>query len=407
MTLIEFFTTSHIDNIAACLRLQPEKLIMVGEGASMKESLERYAKLLQQRSLATKISCCDVSGKDFGDLCALLNRLIREAGNCVIDLTGGDDCVTMALGAVFAELDPDLRRQIRIERFDHKTGAVLDCIHDNQVIPSEPVNLTIEELLALHGGVLYPESYQPPTDFSYRDLAPLWSVVADAPRDWNQAMTVLGEFESRSDSKTHVYLSLSHLRNGISGFDRKENVVRHLLDKLQRRGVIEDRSSRDALEYIYIDAVQRHCTAKAGNVLEVKTLLEGRAVTENGAPFFHDCRMGVGIDWDGIVHHPAQRVAETRNEIDVILMHGATPLFISCKNGNVSEDELYKLHTVAERFGGPHVKKMLVATDLDHKSPSSSRSFIQRAWDMDIFLVTDAAELTHEEWIKTFIQAMQ
>ena len=117
--------------------------------------------------------------------------------------------------------------------------------------------------------------------------------------------------------------------------------------------------------------------------------------------------MGVGIDWDGVVHDPVRRVAETRNEIDVVLMHGTTPLFISCKNGNIGEEELYKLNTVARRFGGPYAKKMLIATDLDRKSPTANRAFIQRAWDMDIFLVTDAAELSGEEWKQIFRQAMQ
>jgi hypothetical protein len=62
---------------------------------------------------------------------------------------------------------------------------------------------------------------------------------------------------------------------------------------------------------------------------------------------------------------------------------------------------------VAERFGGPYAKKMLIATDLERKSPAASRAFIQRAWDMDIFLVTDAAQLSTEEWRQIFKQAMK
>ena len=146
---------------------------------------------------------------------------------------------------------------------------------------------------------------------------------------------------------------------------------------------------------------------KAGNALEVKVLLEARALLKNGKPFFSDCQTGVNIDWDGIVYDPMDRMPETRNEIDVVLMSGLTPLFISCKNGNIGDEELYKLHTVAQRFGGPHARKMLIATDLDRKSHAANRSFSQRAWDMDIFLVTDAAELSKEEWRQVFLQAMQ
>ena len=116
--------------------------------------------------------------------------------------------------------------------------------------------------------------------------------------------------------------------------------------------------------------------------------------------------MSVSIDWDGVISSKDKHKPETRNEIDVVLMHGMTPLFISCKNGNIGE-ELYKLHTVAERFGGPYGKKMLIATDLGQKSPASTRAFIQRARDMNILLVTDAAQLEACEWTNIFRSAMR
>lgn len=404
MTLIECFTDAHIDNICACLRLRPEKMIMVGNADEMNESVERYRQLLKQRRQHTEISLCNIRGMDLEEICATLDRLVKQQDDCVIDLTGGDELVIMAVGAMLAGLDPSIQKRIRIEKTIGDT--VVDCCHDNCVLPYKSVALTIEELIALHGGILHPDSYQPPRSCTHRDLAGLWSVVAEDPKAWNRQVMFLCEFESKSDSKMQVYLPLASLRNSISNFTFKENAVRDLLDKLHRCGVIDDRSSRYALEYTYTDPMLRYCTLKAGNVLEVKTLLEGRSVLENGAPFFQDCRMSVGIDWDGIVHDPRDHIAETRNEIDVVLMHGTTPLFISCKNGNVDEDELYKLNTVAHRFGGTQAKKMLIATDLDLKNPAANRSFIRRAWDMDIFLMTDAADLSREEWRTLFRQAM-
>lgn len=407
MTLIECFTGSHIDNIAACLRLQPDRMVMVGNAAEMNGHIKRYQKLLKQRSITTEITTCDVQSKDIGEIYTVLKNVVLEAKDCVIDLTGGDECVIMAVGAVLAALPAEVRQQVRVEKFDHDADAVRDCIHGNRKIAAKDVDLTVTELITLHGGVLHPDAYQPPEGSSCRDLAGLWDIVSESPKDWNRAIMLLSEFESRSDSKTQVFLSLSHLRNSIPNFDSKENTVRELLGKLHHRCVIDDRSTGNTLEYTYTSPLLRHCTLKAGNVLEIKTLLEGRGVPENGKPYFQDCRMSVTIDWDGIVYDPMDHIPETRNEIDVVLMHGTTPLFISCKNGNIGEEELYKLHTVAAQFGGPYARKMLIATDLDRKSPSANRAFIQRAWDMDIFLVTDAAELSGEEWRQVFKKAMQ
>ena len=407
MTLIECFTASHMDNMGACLRLRPEKMIMVGDGKQMGMPVKRYRKILEQRGLRTEISLCDVGGMDLQDICSVLDKVIKTEGQCVIDLTGGDTLVVMAVGAVLAGLDGDARQQIRVEKYDHRTETVLDCVHDNARLPYKPVHLSVEELIALHGGALYPNEYQPPETCSSRAIDRLWRLASEEPKEWNRKIMVLNEFESRADSRTQVYLPLSYLRSSIAKFEEKEATVRELLGKFEACGVVEDHSSQDVLEYTYTSPLLRYCTLKSGNILEIKTLLEGRSVLRGGAPFFGDCRMSVSIDWDSVLHTPEEHKADTRNEIDVILMHGMTPLFISCKHGNVEEEELYKLNTVAERFGGPYAKKMLIATELDKKSPSADRSFVQRAWDMDIFLVTDARKLTNGEWKNVLLQAMQ
>lgn len=403
MTLIECFTNAHVDNIAACLRLRPDKMVMVGNAAEMGDSIKRYKKLLKQRGMGTEITVCDVQRMDLGDIYAALKKVVPEGKDCVIDLTGGDECAIMAVGAVLVELPVEARKRIRVEKYDHKAGIVRDCVNDNRKIQAKAVKLTAEELIALHGGIIHPDAYQPPANSSSRDLDRLWQMVSEAPKDWNLAIRKLGEFESRSDSKIRVFLPLEQLRGSISDFETKEEIVRDLLGKLHHLGIIEDRSSCHTLEYAYRSQMLRYCTQKAGNVLEMKTLLEGRAVLENGAPYFNDCQMSVTIDWDGVVNDPMDHTPETRNEIDVVLMHGTTPLFISCKNGNIDEAEPYKLHTVAERFGGPYAKKMLIVTDPAAISPALD----QRAQDMHITLVTNIANLSKDEWHHVFKKAMQ
>jgi len=121
----------------------------------------------------------------------------------------------------------------------------------------------------------------------------------------------------------------------------------------------------------------RDCLLKAGTLLEYKTYMtalyppdgaESSPYTDGGA--------GVVIDWEEAVQkkaaagqqqtgkpinsrhsrRPVQPVT-TRNEIDTLLMRGLTPVFISCKNGEVDTDELYKLGTVAGRFGNRYAKR--------------------------------------------------
>ena len=403
MTLLEFFTESHIDNIAACLRLHPENMIIVGRIDQMRDPVKRYRELLKQRKQRTEITMCDVQGKDLGQIWEVLNRLVRVNDQVVIDLTGGDETVLLAVGAVLAGLDAIKRQSIRVEKFDHEHGTVMDCLNGNRILPTKAITLTVEELISLHGGSIHPDTYQPPADCRCSELDGLWNIVSRMPRTWNDSIPKLNEFESRADSKTQIFLPLAYLRRSIHECEQKEQSVRALLDKLDDAGVIYNESTHTSLEYTYRSPMLRYCTLKAGNVLEVKTLLEGRAAQENGKPLFQDCRMSVGIDWDGLVD--AQGF-DTCNEIDVVLMHGTTPLFVSCKNGNVDKDEPYKLHTVATRFGGPYARKMLIVTDPGQKKGRAYQTLRQRASDMGISFVSNAAKLTPQEWSQIFIQAM-
>lgn len=408
MTLIECFDRSVIENILGCLHLRPQKLIFLGDEQQMRQAAERYRAFLSSRGMDTKIQLRHVHMDKMDNIVAALNDIVQHEKKCVIDVTGGDERVLMAVGAVLSRLDSQQRQAVSVQQFDPQTGFAQDCDNDGKVIEGHPTKLTVKELVSLHGGIIHPSSEQPSHDHTPRDLETLWELACTEPKVWNRRIAILSEFESRADSRTQVFLPLNYIQHSIKQFDEKYPILLELLQKFQRRGIIHGLLIRtNSVSYTYADELRRCCTLKAGNILEIKTLLEARSLEENGTPYFDDCQMSVQIDWDGIVHPSVSRIPETRNEIDLILTRGLTPLFISCKNGDIGEDELYKLNTVASRFGGPLARKMLIATHLDRKNPFSDRAFIQRARDMGIYLVTDAAELSKSEWKQIFISAME
>ena len=400
MTVIECYSRTHIDNLAACLRLKAEKLIMLGDLERMEASVGRYERILRERGLNTEIVLYDAKQKSAFDICALLRKLVQQERECVIDLTGGDETVVLATGAALARLPEDLRENVQVQKYLHTKGEVRDCIDPSRSLTQQYIHLSVEEQLCLYGGILC-ESVEPASkDCHAKDLNGLWELVCNAPRDWNRRIGLLRELESHSASekRNHIYLDLRALQGQIKDLDSKEKQARKLLAEMDRCGVIEDRSSREILSYTYRSDLLRQGTKKEGNALELKTLLESRAIREKGRPFFQSSRMGVTIDWDGVRHTHQEGIHDTCNEIDVLLLHGTVPLFISCKNGNVDENELYKLHTVATRFGGPYARKILIATDLDSKRDSARRALTQRAEDMRIKLITDVADLGWEQW---------
>ena len=142
----------------------------------------------------------------------------------------------------------------------------------------------------------------------------------------------------------------------------------------------------------------KKCLTKAGQALEMKVFITAKSVLDKeNIPVYDDALNGVVIDWDGEFHdEEVEDLYDTENEIDVLLMHDIVPVFVSCKNGIVTSDELYKLDAVAERFGGQYAKKVLVATSIDCLG-EAGKYLRQRAKDMNIRLVENIQDLDDVE----------
>jgi len=384
VTLIECLDPQPIRNIAGCLELKPGKVVFLGDPDALAETKERYRALLKDQG--TEVFTESVDLRDKSRIESLLKQILGREGACVIDVTGGTEAFLLAVGAVSATWGEQLK------------------LHTADLYGAP---LTVNELIRLHGGVIHPGSCQPAMTAKASDLQPIWALSSRDPREWNRRVGILKEFESRSDNKEIIDLEISRLEKEINGFAQKEFVVRNLVDMLSRADVVEDRSSFGRIRYTYTDPLLHDCMKQEGKLLELKTLLEAREFREDGRAYFSAALMGVTIDWDGIVHQPREKQPETRNEVDVLLTRGMVPLFISCKNGTVDENELYKLNTVAEKFGSGYAKKMLIVSRLDMGSEKSNASFARRAEDMEITLVQNAADLSSVQWKQVLKEAME
>lgn len=415
MTLIVCFNHALVENIAVCLELKPQKLILFGESSQTDPYVDRYQALLDARELTVdnekltiQVEPCHTDGLSLSKITGLLADLARKEDTCVIDLTDGDEIASMAVGAMLMQLDPATRQKITVQKYDPATDTITTLMGPS--VPAEPgASITPNELIALHGGVVFPESIQPAFRYSPRHLQPMWDLIyEDSPSEWNKRMSTLIELEKYSVNEKgspQVYIPLSIPREKVCNFSGKLSQARRFLEKLRQHNIVLYTEDRHYLNYRYTDPIFQFCADKAGNLLETKVLLEARKCKENGVPFFTNCQLSVSIDWDGDTVE-VQGKPQTRNEIDVVLMKGATPLFVSCKNGTVEEAELYKLCTVTEEFGGPNARKMLVAASLDPYTNKSHRALIRRAKDMGIYPVTNIRYFTAKDWADTFRSAM-
>lgn len=407
MTYIEFFDRIASENVCACLTYAPERVIYIGDDKGlMNKHIERYKKLFTDCEPKIEFDCRSVSRSKLNEVVALLSRLVETYDDCVFDITGGDEMYILALGIVFSQYS---HKNIQIHKFNLRNNAIYDCDTDGKTIYRETPKLSVRENIRIYGGEISYGTVDEDKTYLWdlnpaftADVERMWEICQKNGRAWNVQMGVfaaMDEIGCKSDDGLTLVAPLftmeKYLRERSGSYAKESGII----SELQRCGLITyfSDANENSITVSFKDKQVKKCLTMAGRVLEMKVYLSARNLCEkDGTPVYNDALNGVLIDWDGDLHEEfSEKFYDTENEIDVLLMHDVVPVFISCKNGKVSVDELYKLETVAERFGGPYAKKVLVATALKNaKEPEYIRN---RAKDMHIYLIEIDKDTTDKD----------
>lgn len=394
MTIIESFEKAPIDNIISALESRADKIIFLGDIIQMDRAASIYKNLLSRKGIDTEIILKDVSTHKLDDILDVMTEIVESEDSLIFDITGGEDLVLLAFGIIY-ERYKDLK-SIKLQRFD---------------VRAEDYPLDVKELISLYGGVVIPEEPQPIVQNAAQEVDKLWDLARVNSSKWNRSNSYLKELErkgNRSHDDFEMYLNLSEVKTRIDRYESKYRDSVKLLQDFEKADLILNlKIDEDRLSYRYKNPFIKRCLEKAGDALEMKSYFEALSLKENGKPYFNDCYVSVNIDWDGVIHPMEDSWKDTTNEIDLILMRGVTPIFISCKNGKIGEEELYKLNTVANRFGGKYAKKVLIATKLEKESPHAKKSYMQRAKDMGVLLVPYAGQLSKAAWREMFLSILK
>lgn len=400
MTFIEFFDKSPIENIISAFTVRPEKVIFVGEAAMMKKSVPIYQKFLNDRGMNVKLETCTVNKNSLGDIVKKLSDVVAAEEECAFDLTGGEDLFLVAIGIVFQAYKDCVK--LHMHRFNMRNGTIVDCDGDGETPFTVPQKLTIEDWVALHGGVVAHRATEGKNVIAAHkdDICKVWDVCRSKPGKWNFQIGVLNEFQKYDADVANplrVCIRLSYVSEFIKNMREKLDVLDDIVNSLRAAGLVSDvRWTASEISFTYRNAFVKNCVAKAGEILETKILQIAYDMRDKNKPYCSDADRGVFIDWDGVLHAAEEKIHDTENEIDVMMMHDMTPVFISCKNGAFDDEELYKLFTVSSRFGGPYAKRILVCTDFNERGEKYPH-LAQRAKDMGISIISGVQNLTDAE----------
>lgn len=404
MTYIEFFEKDAAENICSSLTRQPERIILIGDRAKlMKAHAKRYAKVFAGRGLNIEILWRTINKNSIDTILTELSRIIETYPDCVFDLTGGEDLYLVAMGIV-CERYRD--RNIQMHRFNIRNNTIVDCDADGAtVFEGQLPPITVEENVRIYGGDVVYEDVKPETTVRWdmsdefrEDIRRMWKVCSADVRDWNGQIGVFVAAEAVGGTPADPLLimaSVPAVRSYLQSHDASYVYHPKILRGLREAGLITSYSiDEDYLTVSFKNLQVRRCLTKAGQALEMRVYLAALEAAEaDGTKTYHDACNGVFIDWDGKIHTDGS--ADTENEIDIIMTHGMVPVFVSCKNGVILREELYKLAAVADRFGGKYARKVLIATSLGNNDFSTHLRL--RAADMGIRLVEDLQHMSDSE----------
>ena len=404
MTIIESFEKAPIENLISVLTSKPKKVIYLGEVSQMKASMIVYEKILKEKGIETEIILKEIQKNNLQNILQVLTEIVETEEECLFDITGGEDLVLLAFGMIYERYKSI--KAVKMQRFNINTGRIIDCDCDDEVTFEGTFTMDVKELISVYGGIVMPEDPQPMVENAMEVVDKVWELAKTDSTSWNKSISNLKEFERKgktNEDDLRMELDLKEAKEVIGEYSLKRQAVEKLLKEFYREGLVQNLNiDRDRISYKYKNLFVKRCLNKAGDALEMKCYFEAMNLENKGKPYFNDCYVGVMIDWDGIIHPLEENWKDTTNEIDVMLMRGLIPTFISCKHGKIGEEELYKLNSVATRFGGKYAKKMLIATHLEKESATSMKSYLQRAKDMDIQLIPNARDMSKKDWQKVF-----
>lgn len=386
MTIIEFIDKNQIDNLCSTLLFRPDETILVGADEGFLNNLSaRYTSVLRRNRIQTEVSVCAINPERLSDIIEKLELILGTESECVFDLTGGGELYLAAVGVLFGKYGD----KVQMHRYNLGSQKLIDCDTEGNSRTMSPPALKLTDMIEIYGGIIANTEEQGAevwnlTDDFLDDIRRMWVICSRDSYKWNRMIARLDEIYAKfgtgplRTSFSREQMKLAQLLTRTS-----QNEFLNFIVQLQNAGLLRFTGlANDTYRIVFSNEQVKRVLTTAGQILELKINQVLREIRdENPLLLIRDIHTGVLLDWDGRVTS-----GDINNEIDVMCLQGLIPWFISCKNGKIMVDELYKLNTVATRFGGRYAKKVLVVSNMVNNG-ISRQSLKDRAAELGITLI--------------------
>lgn len=364
---IEFLGEEPMENVITCMHHKMDKVIFFGYQDVILAHKTRTDYFLKKYCGVQEVIYQDLPENDLQTVLERMRQAIeyeRSQGNKIyFDITGGESLILVAFGILSKEYDTSIHQydiaEDKIMEFALGTSSYL-----SKEVPVQNVEWNLERFIELHGGIINNDRHKAVKDLNDSEFAQdvniLWEIAGKYEKYWNQFSGFMREHLKPDESlqvRQDVKKIEKALRNSTSKLKTVE-ILNEILDDLGEVGILQNlKYQNDRYEFRIKNQMIKDCLWESGSILELH-------VYQNEKNHCDDCRVGVHLDWDGVIM-PLGEV-DVVNEIDVLSLSGNIPTFISCKNGKMGSHQIlhafYELETVTRRFGGKYARMILATT---------------------------------------------
>ena len=374
---IEFFDEEPIENVITNLNFEMDKTIFFGYADEMNPHKKTVVNFLKKVCGVQDVEFYSVDRFDLMAIMKEIANVVRkeqEQGNMVyFDLTGGESLILVAFGILSQEFSAPMFM------FDVENNELIEfCCAGNSiggVAKRRPITLNLDQFVSLYNGTINYRQKKLFKEMSLdgaSDIEKMWKLSREYGDKWVHYSSVLRKYPP--DPSLMVEVERQKFQDEFRRHQRAGNIkdFHKFMHSCSHLGFVKlYAAGKNGYKFRYKNSAIKQLFWDSGSILEMYTFL-----LETRKAGIADCRVGVHIDWDGVIHQDGNR--DVLNEIDVMSIQNNRPTFISCKIGSVDQMALYELETVANRFGGKYARKVLATAQ------ELSAAHMRRAQEMGI-----------------------
>lgn len=351
-TLIELYDERPLENVLGAEVFRPARVIYVCPSRIAKDKAlhNRLRAYFAHRGQDVELEFVRADVYKAEAILRTLRSIVARRPDCALDITGGTDAVLYAAGMLGAEKS--------IPAFTYSRRK--NCFYEIQNAPFAAdlpcrVVYSVEDCFRMAGGAVRPgrvdNSRLEELD---ADILPFFRVYLKHRREWP---AVIGYIQRLSQTEPGAPISLTasgaYTVKGDRGsrLDAPEEALRALTHIGFLRELSIDREA--GVSFRFRDEQIRLWLRDVGIVLELYVYKTCRDLG-----LFDDVRLSAVVDWE-----TGERRDAVTNELDVMCSKGVTPVFLSCKTGEVKTEALNELAVLRDRFGGKIARAAVITAE--------------------------------------------